>query len=201
MDSIVDPLVQCCYGTSFLPQCGSGSREPIQCSSGFWSDFAVTKNWIEMKNIPYFVWTIGHLTILVIFLLLFLIRIRFGPLWIRIHNQQCCGWSQRGTASPIFLLFLSKVRTQRPSCVSATVQCLSFNSSYEYVRFSKKIVFSGLPFQKYLISVLTLHFSRFSGESEMIIFMKLWRCVQGTCRPCWKSTRRWPRSWRTTSPP
>jgi hypothetical protein len=39
---------QCESGSSFLPQWGSGSRDPNKCGFGFksWSHFAVTKNWI-----------------------------------------------------------------------------------------------------------------------------------------------------------
>ncbi len=46
---------QCCgselvSGSCFLPQCGSGSREPSQCGSS--PDFAVTKSWLfRWKNI------------------------------------------------------------------------------------------------------------------------------------------------------
>jgi hypothetical protein len=59
LESVSDPhLFQCRSESSFLLQFEyiSGSREPNQCGSGSrsWSDFAVTKGLILMKNIPHF---------------------------------------------------------------------------------------------------------------------------------------------------
>ncbi len=70
-------------GSSFLLQCGSGSREPNQfgSESGLWSDFFVTKSWILHGKISLcgqyigtlvkkFFWKAGNQVYLLIFLLL-----------------------------------------------------------------------------------------------------------------------------------